>query len=222
MYWITYSAFSCVDAIFPNTWACSGRAENHVSGWYQKKEYLGQAITVKWMSTVLLVSESGGFLDIPRKLCAKSHRMTNVVSVVSRLINFVRSKGFNHSQFEDFLTDMESEYGNVLCYTEVGWLGRGRMLKCAYDSKSETKLFMEMKVILFLSFAITPRRTTFLYLFPSLHFGSLRVRRRQGGAVLYAQSDRTCTLTPPVNKSENFIRMYFCGYKSHTVHHVPT
>jgi hypothetical protein len=52
----------------------------------------------------------------------------------------------NRRQFKDFLSDMESEYGDALYYTEVRWLSRGRMLKRVYVLKSETELFLEMKV----------------------------------------------------------------------------
>jgi hypothetical protein len=74
------------------------------------------------------------FLD----MCQKSHRITNAVSVVSQTVNFVRSKGFIHRQFEDFLTDMETEHGYILCCIEAGRMGHGWMLHARYDSKTET------------------------------------------------------------------------------------
>jgi hypothetical protein len=62
-------------------------------------------------------------------LCAKFVKMTNAVTVVAKLVNFITSKGLNHRQLLQFLSDMDSETGDVL-YTEVRWLSRGRMLKC--------------------------------------------------------------------------------------------
>jgi hypothetical protein len=47
-------------------------------------------------------------------MCAKSLKMTNVVTVVSKFVNFIMSKGINHHQFKDFWSDMESEYRDVL------------------------------------------------------------------------------------------------------------
>jgi galactitol-specific phosphotransferase system IIB component len=55
-------------------------------------------------------------------LCAISVKMTNVITVVAKLVNYVRSKGLNHRQFQQFLSDMDSENGDVLYYTEVRWL----------------------------------------------------------------------------------------------------
>jgi hypothetical protein len=50
---------------------------------------------------------------------------------------------------------MESEYGNVVYYTEVRWLSRGRMLKGVQKLKSEIELVLEMKGKRFLSSVIT-------------------------------------------------------------------
>jgi hypothetical protein len=54
--------------------------------------------------------------------------MTNVVVVVSDMFNSIRCEGMNRRQFKDFSSNMESEYGHVLCCTEVRWLFCGRML----------------------------------------------------------------------------------------------
>jgi hypothetical protein len=78
-------------------------------------------------------------------MCAKSVKMTNVVTVVAKLVNFIRSQGLNHRQLQQFLSDMDSENGDVLCYTEVRWLSRGRILKRVYDLKLEINLFLHMK-----------------------------------------------------------------------------
>jgi len=67
--------------------------------------------------------------------------MPNVVAVVSKLVNVVRSKGRDR-QVEDFLSDMESEYGDI---QEVRWLSHGRILKHVYVLKSETELSLKLK-----------------------------------------------------------------------------
>jgi hypothetical protein len=46
-------------------------------------------------------------------LCAKSAKITNVFTVVAKLVNYIRSKGLNHSQFQQFLSHMGSENGDV-------------------------------------------------------------------------------------------------------------
>jgi hypothetical protein len=48
--------------------------------------------------------------------------------------------------------------------------------------------------ITFLSLVITSGRATFLYLFASEYFICLGMKRRQGGAALYVQSDKAHSL----------------------------
>jgi hypothetical protein len=38
-------------------------------------------------------------------LCAKSVKITNAVTVVAKLVDYIRSKGLNHHQFQQFLSD---------------------------------------------------------------------------------------------------------------------
>jgi hypothetical protein len=76
--------------------------------------------------------------------------MTNVITAVAKLVNYTGSQGLNHRQFQQFLSDMDSENGDVvLYYTEVRWLSRGRMLKRVCDLKLEINLFLHMKGKLF-------------------------------------------------------------------------
>jgi hypothetical protein len=56
-------------------------------------------------------------------------KMKNVSTVISELGDFIKSEGMNHHLFEWFLSDVETEYGDVLCCTEVCWVSRGWMFK---------------------------------------------------------------------------------------------
>jgi hypothetical protein len=51
----------------------------------------------------------------------------------------------NHRQSKYFLSNIEAEYGDALYYTELRWLSCDRMLKCAYELKSEIEVFVETK-----------------------------------------------------------------------------
>ena len=78
-------------------------------------------------------------------LCSKSLKMKEVMDVVVKTINFIRSRGLNHRQFTSFLADMDSEYGEILYHTEVRWLSRGNVLKRFFALRNEIAEFMKMK-----------------------------------------------------------------------------
>jgi hypothetical protein len=59
--------------------------------------------------------------------------MPNVI----KLMKFPKSRALNHRQFNEFLKDLGSEYGDVIYNTEVRWLSRGAMLKRVYNLKND-------------------------------------------------------------------------------------
>ena len=62
-------------------------------------------------------------------LCAKAISMSNVMNVVVKCVNFIRSQKLNHRQFTEFLKEVEAEHEEILYYEEVRWLSRGRVLE---------------------------------------------------------------------------------------------
>ncbi|XP_069971521.1 general transcription factor II-I repeat domain-containing protein 2 [Penaeus vannamei] len=62
--------------------------------------------------------------------------------VVVSCINFIRAKGLKHRQFQEFLSELESAHGDVLYYTEVRWLSRGRVLRRFYELLLEINAFL--------------------------------------------------------------------------------
>ena len=78
-------------------------------------------------------------------LCSKSIRMQNVMEIVVKTVNFIRARGLNHRQFRKLLDEMDSQYGDLLYYTEVRWLSRGAMLRRFYELRDEVFHFMEEK-----------------------------------------------------------------------------
>jgi hypothetical protein len=71
--------------------------------------------------------------------------MPNVTTPVIKLMNFLKSRALNHRQFNEFLKDLGSEYGDIIYNTEVRWLSRDAMLKRVYNLKNDIQLFVEMK-----------------------------------------------------------------------------
>ncbi|KFM82405.1 General transcription factor II-I repeat domain-containing protein 2B, partial [Stegodyphus mimosarum] len=71
-------------------------------------------------------------------LCKKSFsNFEHGMNVVVKVVNFIRSKGLNHRQFQRFLSDLEAKYGDVVYYAEVRWLSPGKMLQHLFSLKSE-------------------------------------------------------------------------------------
>jgi hypothetical protein len=78
-------------------------------------------------------------------LCSKSLKMDHVMKVVIKTVNFIKSKGLNHRQFQEFLKSLDSEYNDVTFYAEVRWLTRAKMLKRVFDLKQEIQSFFASK-----------------------------------------------------------------------------
>ena len=78
-------------------------------------------------------------------LCAHSLKLSHVMSTVVSTINFIKSRGLNSRQFKELLSELESEYGDLVYHCEVRWLSRGEMLARFYKLREEVKQFMDMK-----------------------------------------------------------------------------
>ncbi|KAK0138753.1 General transcription factor II-I repeat domain-containing protein 2 [Merluccius polli] len=78
-------------------------------------------------------------------LCGKVLGMGNVMTVVTKTVNFIRSRGLNHRQFRALLEELNSECEDVPYHTEVRWLSRGKVLRRFYDTRVEIARFMESK-----------------------------------------------------------------------------
>ncbi|XP_075197600.1 general transcription factor II-I repeat domain-containing protein 2-like [Anomaloglossus baeobatrachus] len=96
------------------------------------------------------ISLSGPFSAIhcilhQEALCGKSVQLKEVMDFVVKTVNFIRARGLNHRQFTSFLSDMDTEYGDLLYHTEVRWLSRGRVLKRFFSLREEIALFMALK-----------------------------------------------------------------------------
>jgi len=78
-------------------------------------------------------------------LCCKVLACQEVMSVVISSIHFIRKNGLGHRQFQHFLDEIESEYDDVIYFTEVRWLSRGAALKRFFDLRLEIEMFMNEK-----------------------------------------------------------------------------
>ena len=67
------------------------------------------------------------------------------MNTVVTCINFIKARGLNHCQFRQFLDDMDVDHEDLLYFTEVRWLSRGKMLKRFYELKEVVSAFITMK-----------------------------------------------------------------------------
>ncbi|PNF32729.1 hypothetical protein B7P43_G11587 [Cryptotermes secundus] len=62
--------------------------------------------------------------------------MSGTEPVVST-VNFIRSRGLNHRQFRDFLSEVEAEYPDLPYHTAVRWLSSGKVLLRFFELRAE-------------------------------------------------------------------------------------
>ncbi|XP_060137961.1 general transcription factor II-I repeat domain-containing protein 2-like isoform X2 [Zootoca vivipara] len=77
--------------------------------------------------------------------CKKSLKFDSVMKTVVSCVNFIRTHALNHSQFQEFLSELNVEREDIPYHTEVPWLSRGRVLKHFYDLLPHVSDFMLMK-----------------------------------------------------------------------------
>jgi hypothetical protein len=79
-------------------------------------------------------------------LCAKTIGFENVMKVIVTLVNFIRARGLNHHQFQEFLTqECETDHDDVVYYSDVHWLSKEKVLKRVVDLRKEIQQFMQSK-----------------------------------------------------------------------------
>ena len=78
-------------------------------------------------------------------LCAKSLKMQKVMSIVIKTVNFIRSKGLHHREFQELLHSIDANFQDIPYYTKVRWLSRGKMLKRAFERKDAIQAILETK-----------------------------------------------------------------------------
>ena len=80
-----------------------------------------------------------------QNLCAKSLKFKHVLSPVNEAINFIRARGLNHRQFQNFLNDLDTEHQDLTYSSEVRWLSKRGMLRRFYELRNEVALFLKNK-----------------------------------------------------------------------------
>ena len=68
--------------------------------------------------------------------------MKNVMTVVVKTVNYMKARGLNHRQFQQFLIELETEYTDIIYHCEVRWLSTGNVLKRFFELREEIDMFM--------------------------------------------------------------------------------
>lgn len=79
------------------------------------------------------------------QLCAKVLEMKDVMEKVVSTVNFIRSRGLCHRQFQAFLEEVKSDQKDVIYFTQVRWLSRAATLKRFWLLQEEIKSFLSSK-----------------------------------------------------------------------------
>lgn len=75
-------------------------------------------------------------------LCAKSLELAEVMNIVVKTVNFIRSSSLKHRQFKNFLAEVDSAYPDVPYHCEVRWLSRGKVLERFFELHEVIDIFM--------------------------------------------------------------------------------
>ena len=80
-----------------------------------------------------------------QNLCGKDLGFQDVMTLATKTINFIKSRGLNHRQFRSLLEDTDTDHGNLLYYCEMRWLSRGKMLRRFWELIDDIAEFMTGK-----------------------------------------------------------------------------
>ena len=80
-----------------------------------------------------------------QNLCVKSLKFQHIMYPIIKAVNFIRARGLNHRQFQNFLNDLNTEHQDLLYFSEIRWLSRGSMLQRFYELRKEVIIFLKSK-----------------------------------------------------------------------------
>ena len=72
-------------------------------------------------------------------------RLHEHMSVVTKVVNYVKSSALNTRLFSKLCKDMDADHAALLYQTQVCWLSKGNMLSHIFELREEVKLFSVAK-----------------------------------------------------------------------------
>ena len=67
------------------------------------------------------------------------------MEVVVKTVNVIRATELFHREFHEFLSELDSEYGDAVYHSAVRWMSRGNVLKRFFSLRSEINQFFKAK-----------------------------------------------------------------------------
>ncbi|GFG37021.1 hypothetical protein Cfor_05726 [Coptotermes formosanus] len=192
------------DVITDGAPAMEGRGEELV-------ELMQEEVTKNGINNVMKYY----FLIHQEKLCAKSLKAESVIRVVVNVVNSILSKGLNHREFQDFLHNLETEFRDVVYYSEVRWLSRGKMLKRMFDLKEGGQTFAEGKGKRVAEFNDDEWMCDFAFIVDiTIHLNELNTRLHGKGQLINSTSDH-------VEAFKMKLRLWESQLKNNNFVHIP-
>ena len=74
-----------------------------------------------------------------------SHEFQKVMQEVIQVVNFIKSRALNSRLFAQMCSDFGCDHINLLYYSEVRWLSRGKVLQRLLKLRTETEIFLTEK-----------------------------------------------------------------------------
>jgi hypothetical protein len=75
-------------------------------------------------------------------LCCQMFSLKDVMHIVISTVNYIQRNGLTHRQFQHFLEEIETQYGNVVYYSAVRWLSKRCSPEDIFHLRSEIDIFM--------------------------------------------------------------------------------
>ena len=75
-------------------------------------------------------------------LCGKTMNMKHVMDIVLKCVNKIRARALNRREFRQFISELDTEYGELLLHCEVRWLSKGKVLARFWSLKTSIFEFL--------------------------------------------------------------------------------
>ena len=85
------------------------------------------------------------FIIYQQNLCSEELGFQTLMKLLKITINFIKSRWLNHRQFRSLLEEINSNYGDLVCYCEVRWLSRGKTLQRSWELIEEIIEFLRSR-----------------------------------------------------------------------------